>query len=316
MGKALLAGAACAVLATLAGTSSAATLKADYRMLGSRASSVAGAPDLVDIGPDANVFGSEKVGKKPADVLDFGVNDGVSAATAGILPQDAYSVAVYFRFDLVNGYRRIVDFQGGTADSGLYDLNSAVDFYPVAAGGTTLTAGAYHQVVFTRDSTGLATAYLDGTQVFQFTDSSNLALLNDDLLRFFRDNESGGATGEASSGAVERIRLYSGALSASDVSALTNALPKAKVKGPSTAARGANITIKGSNFGPGESVSVSIKDSVGTTASLGSTTTSVPGAFTLNTTLPVPAVLAPGLATITATGATSGIVKTAKITLT
>jgi hypothetical protein len=316
MRKALLAVGACAVLAALTGTASAATLTGDYRMLGSRASSLAGAPDLVDIGTVANTFGSEKVGKKLADVLDFGVNDGVSLATAGILPRDSYSVVVYFRFDLVNGYRRILDFQGGTADSGLYDLNSAVDFYPIAAGGTTLTAGAYHEVVFTRDSTGLSTAYLDGTQVFQFTDSSNLALLNDDLLRFFRDNESGGATGEASSGAVERIEVYSGALSAADVSALKIALPKPTVKGPKTAARGANITIKGSNFGPGESVSVTIKDAVGTTVGLGSTTSSVPGAFTLNTTLPVPAVLSPGLATITATGATSGIVKTAKITLT
>jgi hypothetical protein len=314
MRKVILAGAACAVLAALASTASAATLTADYRMLGSRASSVAGAPDLVDIGTVANTFGSERVGRKTEDVLDFGVNDGVSVATGGMLPRDSYSVAVYFRFDLVNGYRRILDFQGGTADSGLYDLNSALDFYPVVAGGSTLTAGAYHQVVFTRDSTGVATAYLDGTQVLQFTDSTNLALLNDDLLRFFRDNESGGATGEASSGAVERVRLYSGALSASDVTALSNALPKAKVKGPATAARGASITLKGSNFGPGESVALSIKDSAGTTRSLGTATSSVPGAFTTHVT--IPSTLASGAAVITATGATSGLTKNAKITLT
>lgn len=313
MGKTLLAGAACAVLAALAGTAPAATLKADYRMLGSRASSVVGAPDLVDIGSDANVFSSEKVGKKPADVLDFGVNDGVSIATAGILPRDSYSVVAYFRFDLVNGYRRILDFQGGTADSGLYDLNAGLDFYPVSGAGTSLTAAAYHQVIFTRDSTGQATGYVDGVPLVSFMDTSGLALLNDDLLRVFRDNESGGATGEASSGAVERIRLYSGALTQSEVTALKPALPKPKVKGPKTAVRGSSVTLKGSNFGPDESVALSIQDSVGATSALGTATTSVPGAFTDGVT--IPSGLAPGAAVITARGATSGIVKTAKITL-
>lgn len=226
---ALIAALAMGVLSWIATAASAtATPSADYQFQNALASSVGTPPALTDLGPDANSFASGAVNGSSQAVLTFPADNGVQLApTTGVIPNDTYTIAVLFRFATVtggDGWRRIVDFKDGTSDRGLYVYRGALELYPDARGTTaTIKAEGYVQVVLTRDSTGTVTGYVDGAKQFSFDDS----LLNDavidanNTLRFFRDNESGGFPGEASAGAVARIRLYDEALTAEQVAALS-----------------------------------------------------------------------------------------------
>ena len=80
----------------------------------------------------------------------------------------------------------------------------------------SISDNTYVQVVLTREANGVVTGYVNGTQQFQFTDTSGIAIIDgNNSLRFFRDDGS-----EASAGSVARIRIYNGALSATQVAAL------------------------------------------------------------------------------------------------
>ena len=217
-----------AIVATAwaAGGAAAATLTADYRFQGTRASSVAGAADLGDAGPGANAFAQESVLGQSQQVLTFPMDNGLSLTPAGATVGTAgtYSIVMLVRLDLVDGYRRLVDFANATADSGLYVLNGTLALFPDASGTTDaqlVTAGQYAQVAMTRDAAGTVVGYINRTQVLGPYDDSTThdALLTaDDVLRFFVDDAS--VPGEDSSGAVARIRLYDGVLSADEVAAL------------------------------------------------------------------------------------------------
>ena len=117
----------------------------------------------------------------------------------------------------VDGYRRILDFKNGTADTGLYVLGGKLSFYSVAeAPSSSVAVNTFVQVVLTRDAAKKVIGYVNGVKQLEFTDSSDLGLIdNNNTLRFFKDNNF-----EASAGSVARIRLYNGPLSASEVAAL------------------------------------------------------------------------------------------------
>lgn len=214
----------------------AATLTADYRFAGSYASSVTGAPTLTPLGPDADTFATETVAGAPQTVLTFPAGNGVSLSpTTGVVPDDTYTIAILARLVDVGGYRRYVDFKNGTADTGLYDLDGKLDFYDYGAGSATaLTAGAYALVVLTRSAAGQLIGYVNGAQQFAFDDASAVDGVIDpaSVLRFFRDNDSGGATTESSAGAVARIRIWNGPLSPAEIAGLGGAGAGAPVPPP------------------------------------------------------------------------------------
>ena len=198
---------------------SSATLKADYQLQNTRSSSVGSPPDLADLG--TNSFTTATVDGTSRTVLTFSQNNGLSlSSTSGVLPNDAYTVVMLFSFEQTSGYRRILDFKNGTSDNGLYQQYGHLYFYPSGYGSpVSISANTYVQVVLTRDSTGTVTGYVDGTQQFQFSDSSNYGVIDsNNTLRFFRDD---GSASEASPGSVARIRIYDGALTATQVSALS-----------------------------------------------------------------------------------------------
>ena len=122
-----------------------------------------------------------------------------------------------FRFNDVSSYKRIIDFKNGTSDRGLYNYSGKLHFYSSATGNTTaIAAGTYVQVVLTRDALKNVVGYLNGIQEFSFADTGDDALIDAaNTLRFFKDDG-----GESSAGAVARIRLYDGALTANEVAAL------------------------------------------------------------------------------------------------
>jgi hypothetical protein len=211
---------ALAALALAAQAASAATLKGDYRFAGTLDSSCCGAPALTNLGP--NSFAEEVVDGSARTVLVFPLSSGVSMPP-GVIPGGSYSIAAQFRLQEVAGYRRLVDFSTSTTDRGLYDLSGQLNFYPIVTGSSTpapIAANRYVHVVLTRDAAGQVLGYVDGDQEISFADSAGDAVFQPGSdVRFFKDDAVIG--GEESAGAVARIRVYDGALSAAEVAAIS-----------------------------------------------------------------------------------------------
>ncbi|MGA9160391.1 MAG: hypothetical protein WB297_05945, partial [Actinomycetota bacterium] len=131
-----------------------------------------------------------------------------------------YSIEVLFRFDLLAGYRKIIDFKDGSSDDGLYMLDGCLTFFPKEQDVLTkIGSDSYVQVVLTRGPADRVVGYVNGVRQFAFNDRAGLAKVSgSNTLRFFVDDAT--TTGEWSSGAVSQIRLFDQALTANEVALL------------------------------------------------------------------------------------------------
>lgn len=125
------------------------------------------------------------------------------------------------QFSALGGYRRIVEFKNLGADTGLYNLSTALNFYNATTGPANAFAPNVNvDLALTRDGvTNLVTGYINGVQQISFTDTNGLGVFSgpNNIMYFFRDDNAVG--GEASAGIVDRICVYDGALSAAQVGA-------------------------------------------------------------------------------------------------
>jgi hypothetical protein len=201
---------------------------ADYRFRNSRASSVGEAPALADIGPGTNTFATATVDGTSSTVLTFPKGNGLRLSpTTGVIRNGTYTIVALFELDSVDGFKRIIDFKNGTSDNGLYLQGGLLRFFPDAQGTTPVTANTYVQVALTRNAAGTVTGYVNGVRQFSFSDAANRAVIgSNDVLRFFKDNVSGGAGGEHSAGSIARLRLYDRSLSANQVAGLDRLRPR------------------------------------------------------------------------------------------
>jgi uncharacterized protein (TIGR03437 family) len=202
-------------------TTTGCAAKADYQFQNTLSSSTGAPPALTNLG--VNTFGTTMVEGVSRTVLQFPKDNGVALQpTTGVISNSVYSVVALFSFTDVSGWRRVFDFKHGTDDTGLYLYDGRLNFYSgLGEGMTQIAANSYVQVVLTRDASKLVTVYANGVQQFSFTDSSELAVIDaNNSLRFFQDNTTSGRTGEASAGAVARIRVYDCALTPSEVAGL------------------------------------------------------------------------------------------------
>lgn len=135
---------------------------------------------------------------------------------------DHYSIEMKFLIDSTSGFKKLIDFKNRGSDTGLYNLNSAQNFYNVATGpGGIYAAGSLAHLVVTRNSTtDLFTAFVDGVQQISFTDSGDLAVISSNILHFLRDDAVTG--GEQTTGFIDYIRIYDTVLSEPDVTELFN----------------------------------------------------------------------------------------------
>ncbi len=204
------------------GPARSAAAVAEYAFEGTLASSVASAPDLVAIGKGENAFVDEDVLGTTRTVLRFPMRNGLRLSpTTDLVDGESYTIELLFRLHEIEGWRKLVDFAGGSDDAGLYSFYGQLNLYPTAlATPASILADTYALVVLTRDASGTVAGYVNGVQQFSFDDSERHAVIAEgDTLRFFRDDRLTMGL-EASAGAVSRIRLYDAPLTELEVTAL------------------------------------------------------------------------------------------------
>jgi hypothetical protein len=196
-----------------------AAATADYYFQGSLESSLGTAPDLVEVEKGSSVFTAD--GRTGVTVLRFAGGRGLALApTTHVIRSSGYSIELLFRFDLLAGFRKVIDFKNGSTDDGLYLLDGCLTFFPKEQDALTrIGSESYIQVVLTRDPADRVVGYVDGIRQFAFHDRGGLAKVGgSDALRFFVDDVT--TTREWSSGAVSQIRLFDQALTANEVALL------------------------------------------------------------------------------------------------
>ena len=174
----------------------------------------------------------------------FVANGGLTLPVSSGFPAGAYTVRMVFVFDTVTNWRKILDFDGGALDRGLYVYESALQQVIVPNGGATpdfetsravFSPGVVTGVTITRDPAEHVTGYINELTVraarastdtvpvnpsgsFEFDDPAGTAKLNAALARWFVDDS--GTSAEASSGTVREISLWDRALTAGEVAQL------------------------------------------------------------------------------------------------
>lgn len=144
-------------------------------------------------------------------VYRFGYNCGLQFdnTAAGNFIGTSYTIELYFVFDQLDSWKRVVDWSNRKADAGAYVYYGQLNFYPVEYSGVApVVAGEYTYYVITRDgATGQVLFYTDDGVQIDFIDDQSRALMDaDNMLNFFQDDLA--VTGEASPGAVALMNLY------------------------------------------------------------------------------------------------------------
>ncbi len=204
-------------LGVLAAPAQGATRVGDYRFDNRlTASDGPGAP-LTNLGSGTSGFATESVDGHNQTVLRFPRGNGVRFTTP--TPINEYSVVVQFRLDAVSGWRRIMDMSSRAGDRGLYFLDGQLQFFPSPVGPTRVAPNEWVEVAMTRDSAGVVNWYVNGAFEATRSDTSApyYAKLTDSV-NFFLDDLQ--VPGEMSGGAVARIRVFEGILTADEVANL------------------------------------------------------------------------------------------------
>jgi hypothetical protein len=158
-----------------------------------------------------------------ASSYTFGQNQGPSLSGA-LQSLTDYSIAVRVSLDTVDGFRKIVDLHDLNIDPGFYDLSGALTFYPYAPGpNVVLSEHVQAVLVLTRDSgSNTIAGYANGVLQFSVLDTSSYGVLDPgNIINFFNDDTQCCFNGgEASSGTVDRILIFNGALTPTEVANL------------------------------------------------------------------------------------------------
>ena len=130
-----------------------------------------------------------------------------NAAANGFI-KDSYTIEVYFRFDKLNSWKRVVDFKNRKTDWGCYIFNGKLNFYNLLVSEKApVNENEYTHYIISRDgATNTVRIYADGVSKIEFIDNLKQAEIDEDQkLNFFFDDLK--VTDEASSGAVVMIKI-------------------------------------------------------------------------------------------------------------
>lgn len=180
-------------------------------------------------GPELTILGTEgiyeedtlgEVESEKKSVYRFENNSGFqfnNTAASNFLGED-YTIELYFVFDQLNSWKRVVDWKNRKTDYGAYVYNGELNFYPyVYSDVAPVVAGEYTYYVITRDSeTKELSIYTDAKIEINLVDNPGDAILDEEnVLNFFHDDLV--VPNEASSGAVAMLKLYNYALDSTTI---------------------------------------------------------------------------------------------------
>jgi hypothetical protein len=144
-------------------------------------------------------------------VYRFETNSGLqfNDATAGNFLGTNYTIEIYFVFDNLSSWKRVVDWKNRKTDWGAYIYYGELNFYNILYSEEAPVAeGEYTYYVITRNGPdNKVLIYTDAQVKIDFIDNNGDALIDaDGVLNFFYDDLM--VPNEASSGAVALIKLY------------------------------------------------------------------------------------------------------------
>ncbi|RLD39585.1 MAG: hypothetical protein DRI89_13460 [Bacteroidetes bacterium] len=128
---------------------------------------------------------------------------------AGNFLGEEYTIELYFVFDELDSWKRVVDWKNRKSDNGAYVYYGKLNFYNIVTSNEAPVAtGEYTYYVITRDAASKELLiYTDAEVEISFTDNCCDALLDeDDVLNFFHDDLV--VQNEASPGAVAMLKIY------------------------------------------------------------------------------------------------------------
>ncbi len=176
------------------------------------------------VGPVLSVLGNQgiflvdtlnEVSGKTKTVYRFEKNSGFqfNNTDAGNFLGETYTIELYFVFDNLSSWKRVIDWKNRTTDNGAYVYNGQLNFYNyIYSGEAPVLAGEYTYYIVTRDGASKALKiYTDAKVEIEFNDINNEGVLSaDNVLNFFHDDLP--VPNEASSGAVAMLNIYDYAL--------------------------------------------------------------------------------------------------------
>jgi hypothetical protein len=144
-------------------------------------------------------------------VYRFEKNNGVqfNNSAAGNFIGESYTIELYFVFDELTSWKRVVDWKNRKTDWGAYVYYGELNFYNILySDEAPVHEGEYTYYVITRNgATKQVLIYTDAEVKIAFTDNNGDALIDSDgVLNFFYDDLI--VTNEAASGAVAMLKLY------------------------------------------------------------------------------------------------------------
>jgi hypothetical protein len=161
-----------------------------------------------------------------AGAYSFDAGQGLSLSNALLNPA-SYTIEMSIQFTNTSGYRKIIDLNNLTSDSGLYNFSGRLDFYSLTNSiNQSISQGTYAHLVLTRDASGILAGYIDGIQQFSVLDSLSYGVFDqpNNIIQFFKDDAVTGGV-EVSAGSVDWIQIYDSALNADTVARLPNTEP-------------------------------------------------------------------------------------------
>jgi hypothetical protein len=171
-------------------------------------------PSLTALGTEGSFVTEifEGFSNNPKMVYRFDFNCGLEFdnIASGHFLGGTYTIELYFVMDdLAGGWRRVLDYKNRKTDWGLYVINGKIQFVDIVTGNeVAITEGIYSHLVVTRnDESDLVQIYFNGVYEVSFTDSDNDAVLDEDnVLHFFQDDLE--VPDDASPGAVALLKVY------------------------------------------------------------------------------------------------------------
>lgn len=171
-------------------------------------------------GPELTVLGEtgafetavlNEISQQTKTVYRFAKNSGLqfNNVAAGNFIGDNYTIEIYFVFDELSSWKRVVDWKNRKTDWGAYVYNGKLNFYSILySEEAPVHEGEFTYYVITRNAeTGQVLIYTDAEVKIDFIDTGGHALIDSDgVLNFFQDDLSVG--NEASSGSIAMLKLY------------------------------------------------------------------------------------------------------------